>query len=419
MNVQTKTIVFLFLSTMILSLSFANTVSAVEVIANIPVGTNPEGVAYDIGLGEIFVANYGSNSVSVISDRTSTVVANITVGVNPAGLAYDSVMGEIFGTNCGSGTVSVILDRNNTVIANVAVGTNPNGIAYDSRIGKVFVANWGSNTVSVISDKNNTVVATVPVGINPVGVEFDSARAEVFVANSYFSHGNHGSVSVISDETNSVVATVPVGMNPYYPALDFNKGEIYVPNEGDGTISIISDRTTSVVDSVNLTREVTPWALAYDSQKGVMFCTSGDLDINGTIFVISSSNHSVIANITQASIPIPNQVSYSSPLDIFPFYRANHPGDAKQAYSGSKPHGIVYDSAKGEAYVANNYSGNVTVISDSSIPSAFPSPTATVPEFGRAVFILVVAMAVVTFCVVAFRKKKTEIKRSDSSGAAN
>ena len=42
------------------------------------------------------MANYGSNTVSVISDTNDNVVANVTVGSNPNGIAYDSNKHEIF-----------------------------------------------------------------------------------------------------------------------------------------------------------------------------------------------------------------------------------------------------------------------------------------------------------------------------------
>ena len=40
----------------------------------------PHGVVYDSGKGEVFVANFNSFNVSVISDATNTVVASIPVG---------------------------------------------------------------------------------------------------------------------------------------------------------------------------------------------------------------------------------------------------------------------------------------------------------------------------------------------------
>ena len=85
----------------------------------------------------------------------------------PHDAAYDSAKGEVFVANQGSGTVSVISDSTNTIVATVPVGTDPNGVAYDSGMGEVFVANYGSNSVSVISDNTDAVVKTVPVESDP------------------------------------------------------------------------------------------------------------------------------------------------------------------------------------------------------------------------------------------------------------
>src|SRR2546425_749311 len=166
------------------------------VTATVPVGANPTFTAYDSSKGEVFVANYGAATVSVISDSSNTVVATVGVGASPFGVAYDSGKGEVFVANTGAGTVSVISDSSNTVVATVGVGTNPYGVVYDSGKGEVFVANYGAGTVSVISDSSNTVVATVGVGTNPEGVAYDSGKGEVFVTNI-----NGNTVSVISDPT--------------------------------------------------------------------------------------------------------------------------------------------------------------------------------------------------------------------------
>jgi YVTN family beta-propeller protein len=140
--------------TVIFVLSWVHEVYAAGVIATIPVGIGPLGVAYDSVKGEIFVTNQGSNTVSVISDRNNTVVKNVSVGSYPFGVAYDSVKGEIFVTNEGSNTVSIISDSTNAVVATVSVESTPLGVAYDAGKGEIFVANYGSNTVSVISDSS-------------------------------------------------------------------------------------------------------------------------------------------------------------------------------------------------------------------------------------------------------------------------
>ena len=70
------------------------------------VGQTPYRDIYDSAKGEIFVANYGANSVSVISDNNQRVVATVTVGTSPSSFAYDSGKGEIFVANSGGGTVT-------------------------------------------------------------------------------------------------------------------------------------------------------------------------------------------------------------------------------------------------------------------------------------------------------------------------
>jgi YVTN family beta-propeller protein len=130
----------------IFGLSMIKMAHAEAVVATISVedGAGPNGLAYDSGKGEIFVADNNINRVSVISDSTNKVTKIIPVEKEPYGVAYDSGKGEIFVTNSGYDTVSVISDTTNTVIAAVIVGSAPTGVTYDSGVGEVFVANTGS-----------------------------------------------------------------------------------------------------------------------------------------------------------------------------------------------------------------------------------------------------------------------------------
>ena len=132
--------------------------------STITVGTEPSGIAYDSVKGELFVANYNSGSVSVISDSTNTVVANVSVR-SPLGVTYDSAKGEVWVVNEFGSAVSVISDSTDTATASVPVGSEPFGITYDSGKGEIFVSDYGTNSVSVISDSTNAIVATVK-GLN-------------------------------------------------------------------------------------------------------------------------------------------------------------------------------------------------------------------------------------------------------------
>ena len=79
--------------------------------SNIPVGSKPNSIAF--GLGNIYVTNSGSNTISVIDGKTNKVVATIPSGYLPNGVASDETYSKIYVTNSGSNKVSVINGINN------------------------------------------------------------------------------------------------------------------------------------------------------------------------------------------------------------------------------------------------------------------------------------------------------------------
>jgi YVTN family beta-propeller protein len=70
-----------------------------------------------------YVANAGSNSVSVINLAAQAVVATVPVGFLPVDEAITAT--NVYVANAGGNTVSVIRTSNNSVTATVRVGSNP------------------------------------------------------------------------------------------------------------------------------------------------------------------------------------------------------------------------------------------------------------------------------------------------------
>jgi YVTN family beta-propeller protein len=161
-----------------------------------------------------YVANAGSNSISVINPTTNTVVATVPVGANPVRTAVTPNGDRAYVTNAGSNSVSVINTTTNAVVATVPVGANPVDIAITPGGAGAYVTNAGANSVSVINTVTNTVLATVTVGLNPVNVAITPDGASAYVTNA-----GSNSVSVINTATNTVVATVPVGLIPVNVAI--------------------------------------------------------------------------------------------------------------------------------------------------------------------------------------------------------
>jgi len=122
-----------------------------QVIATVPVGDTPTGLAFDSANGDIYVANEFSWNVSVI--HGTSVVASIPISTNvetlPSAVAFDPINGYVYVTNVATNNVSVI--NGTSVINSFPVGGHPAGAAFDPANGYVYVSNYATNNVSVIN----------------------------------------------------------------------------------------------------------------------------------------------------------------------------------------------------------------------------------------------------------------------------
>src|SRR5437763_1117246 len=131
----------------------------------IPVEIQPLSAAISPDKAFVYVTNsgwvFGSNSVSVIDTATRSVVATVPVGNFPIGVAFTPNGATAYVANDGSNDVWVINTATNTVTATIPVGNDPRGVAVTPMGSYVYVANRFSDTLSIIDTSTNTVVATV------------------------------------------------------------------------------------------------------------------------------------------------------------------------------------------------------------------------------------------------------------------
>src|SRR5882724_637795 len=224
-------------------------------VAVIPVDFSPFGVAITPNGAFAYVTNTGiicdlcpvsqPPSVSVIDTATYKVVATIPVGLYPAGVAISPNGAFAYVANFNSNSVSVIDTATNTVTATVTVGTNPLGVAITPNGAFTYVTNYTSHSVSIISTTTNSVVATLPMGSPAWGVASTPSGAAAYVTNP-----GSNSVSVINTATNTVVASVAVGCGPTSVAITPDGSFAYTSNFLTGNLSVIDTTTNMVVDTV-------------------------------------------------------------------------------------------------------------------------------------------------------------------------
>jgi YVTN family beta-propeller protein len=174
-----------------------------------------------------YVTNQVEATVSVIDPANNTLVATIPVGDNPNGVAITPDGTRAYVTNLGTvnelaTTVSVIDTANNTVVATIPAGKLPFGVAITPDGTHAYVTNTIDSTVSVIDTANNTVVATIPVELGSFGVAIPPDGTRPYERDdrrhpplAYVTNNSGNTVSVIDTASNKVVSTIPVGNFPF------------------------------------------------------------------------------------------------------------------------------------------------------------------------------------------------------------
>jgi YVTN family beta-propeller protein len=308
-----------------------------EVVSNIMVGKNPRGIATSLiqERTKIYVANAGSNSISVIDPNTQKVENEIPIryGREPEGIAVGRVASDnelIFVTNFSSDSVSVFDSTSFQEIEKINVGRSPIAVAadppveelsgsrflsfeeimtlksYRERFCNVYVANYNSNTVSVVSmdlsTKRSSEIVTLNVDWNPIAISIDFPRGRVYIANygsdkisvinildlikgndqgsvSDINHVAHSITGIISDPVLDrlyllkqnpdqiivlrpfdkslsslqtvmppIIGVIPVGNAPRAFILDPEIRKFYVTNQGSSNISVV-DKTSRKQES--------------------------------------------------------------------------------------------------------------------------------------------------------------------------
>ena len=135
--------------------------------------------------GDVYVANQGANSVSVIDPITNKIVDTINVGAQPTEVAVvpkgAENAGDVYVLNKGVGSDSApsvtVIGTNNTVTETITSGyLNPNttesltvnsvnGDAYIANGDNVAVVDAGTGTVSEVALPTGTTVSDVVAGL--------------------------------------------------------------------------------------------------------------------------------------------------------------------------------------------------------------------------------------------------------------
>ncbi|OGW38146.1 MAG: hypothetical protein A2Y97_01475 [Nitrospirae bacterium RBG_13_39_12] len=231
-------IFILFLTIILLVLSFKNLLHSETDTTDIPLESNPYGIAINPVNNIAVVANEKSDSISVIDLNNNTVLSTINVGKAPRGVAIDRGLNLAVISNSHDDSVSIIDLNTFHAGLTIAVGKEPQGIAVNPANHVALVTNHQDNTVSMVDLLTMDIIETVQVGREPKDVAVDPELDIAAVVNE-----KDCTVSVIDLTTHQVTGTVSVGQKPQ--AIDINPEThlAVIANEKDNSVTVINLQT--------------------------------------------------------------------------------------------------------------------------------------------------------------------------------
>jgi len=336
---------------------FINSKAATEisVTTSIPVGKNPNFMAYDSADNKMFVV--GTGSVTVINAATNVVLATIKV-TKPNDIIYNPTNDEIYVVSENLHVVA-ISGSTDEIVKSISVQVDDfyQDLAYNPANGNVYVADTNSGEVSVISSSTNSVISTIKTGADPQHLLFDPANNEMYVSVSTKTTGAHPKtpyVDVISSSTNLVIATIiltdtagsyPDAFFAYNPANQ----EMYLSDKS-GNVYVLSSSTNSIVTTISLT----VFEMAYDSADQEMYATT----VGSGVSIISNSN-TVVSTVGDT---FANGYIVFNPTDSDIFVS----GSSTYVISGSTL--VTSTSTANAGFIAYNLAGSDVYISITESP---------------------------------------------------
>ncbi len=298
-----------------------------QVVGVVMVGNKPKGIAAGTRRDSprLYVANSGSNSISVIDPTTNKVETEIPLrfGWQPEDIAVYKASHNreiIFSANYGSNTVSVVDGQTYQEIERIIVGSGPYAIAVDpplegirdfgflsiedvnvmrnyrQRFFNVYVANKNSKNISVIIMDSLLIkpvkVVNLEVEWGPVDIAVDYARAKAYIANYdsdrlsvldlvQFARGN---------EAGAMSSITGVGFGVRAIAVDAAFDRLYLVRERTGDVLIIKSPSDTGQIRSNIASFMgtvlikgSPMAIAMDSEFRKLFVASRTTD---SVYVI-------------------------------------------------------------------------------------------------------------------------------------
>ena len=187
--------------------------------------------------GDGWATSRGPDTVTAFDGTTGRVLATVPVGKAPMGLAVPRGTNKLYVGNEGSNSVSVISLSRRQVITTIDVGSRPHHMHASADGNRVYVAEFGTNKIGVIDTMTDTLIAEWATGPS---TERTHAPAPSMTARRSTPSTRPATPWSPSTLTGAIQWSMRTGANP---------SELHITHDGrTGYLSVRNDDVVEVLD---------------------------------------------------------------------------------------------------------------------------------------------------------------------------
>ncbi|MCI4323336.1 MAG: hypothetical protein L3K03_04870 [Thermoplasmata archaeon] len=342
-------------------------------IATVP-GFQPSYDVFDPQTNEIFITDFYTNIIDVVSTVSNEVVGTVPAPIYPDSIAYDPVNGDLYVGLQTYDSIEVIDGATLHVVGNDSVGLEPFYLAADPVSGNLFVVGQNQTfqcNVTVLSGTSGTVLTSFSLGAGrfPMTPTYDPANGNFYVPTilAGLPQGSRGNLTVVNASEEKLVGNISLTFNPagalYVPSID----SFYVANSSGNNITVINGSSDLVSGQINGPN--TPGIMTYAANGNVYVGT-----FRNNITVIDAATGALTATFSDDRGP--DGFAYD-PVNR-DLYTTDYVWNNVTAYStstnalvatvllGVHPTSLTYDTRNHDLYVYDRLSNGLVVVNGST-----------------------------------------------------
>lgn len=176
-----------------------------------------------------------AGKVQIYDASNYKLLKEIPAGKNPAEVTFSADGSKAFVANAGSNDITIINVADKKVIKNIPVDHGPVG-AWTGSDNRMYVDNEDSQTISIINVSKLEVVETVKLGFTPGMASYNASMDELWVSDA-----DNGSVVFFKKDSGKFIkaGNIPTGKGAHAIAFTKNGKTAYVTNQLADNVSVI------------------------------------------------------------------------------------------------------------------------------------------------------------------------------------